>query len=128
VNGLFSSRELAAGIWLGLIFILAAATTRGRISIAGVARAALHWKMLSVVGLTGAYTAIMAWLLWMAAWTQDLLKDTVVWFLFSGLALIGSVMTGADENRWQRAVLDQVKVVILIEYLLATTPSPSVGN
>ncbi len=69
-----------------------------------------------------AYTAAVVWALYAAgAWTFDLLKDTIFWFVLSGLAVAFSVVLAAtDGSIWRRVVVDQLKVVVVLEYIVNT--------
>ena len=54
-------------------------------------------------------------------WKQNLLKGTILWFAFSGLALM-FLEARADHNQsiWRLAVVDQLKVIVLVQYLVNT--------
>ncbi len=69
-----------------------------------------------------AYTAAVVWALYAAgAWTFDLLKDTILWFVLSGLPIaFSSVLAKTGGSIWHRAVVDQLKVVVILEYILNT--------
>jgi hypothetical protein len=122
VKEFFTTRELAVAIWI-LVF-LAWAGTRSEIRRSGlnVLRAALHWKLLVPFVLIAAYTVLAVRGLYAAGlWTPDLLKDTIMWFLFSGVALAFSgFKIDPEVSIWRRALADQLKVIVLVEYLLNT--------
>jgi hypothetical protein len=69
-----------------------------------------------------AYTAAEVWTLRsVGAWTSDLLKDTILWFALSGLPMaFAGVLAKTDGNTWRRMLVDQLKVVVVLEYILNT--------
>lgn len=90
----------------------------------GVIRAFLRWKILAMVSFMLLYTAGVVWALQATgAWRTVLLKDTVLWFVFSGAVLAFSVVTTRERDetaRFGKALKDNVKVIVVIEFLVAT--------
>jgi len=79
-------------------------------------------KILTLVVLMALYTAVMVWVLYaVQAWTMALLKDTVIWFVLSGLVLaFSSVTLGRDENLFTKVLSRNLKVTVVIEFLMNT--------
>jgi hypothetical protein len=117
-----SNREVALGLWLAT-FLAFALSKRGVREASGeFIKALLQWKVLVVIGLALLYvTGVVAVLFAVGVWTIDLLKDTILWFLFSGLAvafaLIGS---SQDEGVFRKIVVDSVKIMVIIEFITST--------
>jgi Na+-translocating ferredoxin:NAD+ oxidoreductase RnfE subunit len=118
----FSSRETALLIWSAAFFIWALTVSGFRRSLPGLFRAALQWKLLVPVIVVILYMTVVVWGLYLFhLWTPRLLKDTVAWLLFSGIALaFSAVNMDATAPTWRSLLTDQLKAVILVEYLLNT--------
>lgn len=117
-----STREIAIGIWL-LVFIgIAATNAEVRKSFQRVLGGVFRWRLMVPVLAAAAYTAlIVQGLAMLCLWTPDLLKDTILWFLFAGVALAFSGITQSWEPiRWHKIIADQIAVIVLVEYLVNT--------
>ena len=124
----FTTREIAIGIWILVFLAWAGARSEVRRSFLGVLRAALRWKLLVPFVLVAAYMALAARGLYaVGLWTPDLLKDTVLWFLFSGVALsFSGFQMDTEENIWRGAFIDQLKVIVCMAFGMPTgKPFPS---
>lgn len=68
------------------------------------------------------YTTATVTVLWVAGfWQLEMLKDTVLWFCFVAFAAVVRFTTSRDNERILRQVLlDNVKLIILIEFLIGT--------
>ncbi len=123
---IFNNRELASGLWLAAFLIWALSYQPVRQSLRNLMAAALKWKILVPVGLIALYTtATVSGLNAVGFWTQALFKDTVLWFLISGLAFAFELVTeGGGEGILKRAVTGSVKIVIVIEFLVGAYTFP----
>jgi len=123
MTSVFSNREIASALWL-LVLAGYVLSIRGvRKNLEGLIRTALHWKLLLVMVLLGGYTwLVVVALARLDLWSAELLKDTIFWFLFAGLALAFSAIDSAQEKRgfWRRLILNQIKITILVEWLFNT--------
>jgi hypothetical protein len=118
----FTTREIAIGIWtLGLI-VWALAYPGVRSAFQHLLGAAFHRKLIVPFLGAAAYTALVVWsLAQMNLWTSDLLKDTILWFLFAGVALAFSGITQSWEPlNWRKILVEQVAVIVLLEYIVNT--------
>jgi hypothetical protein len=117
----FSTREISIAVWAAAFFVWATAKPDIRRSFGNVIRAAAHWKIIALVLFVVAYAAAEVALLYVIGfWRLDLLKNTIIWLLFSGLALAISGITGSGVVDWRRFIRDQVKAVLLVEYVVNT--------
>lgn len=87
-------------------------------SFLAVLRSVLHPKVLLLFGLAGAYCA--AWILAankLGLWHTTAIKETVYWFVGTGLALAGNA-TQATPNTalWKQVVRRALRVTIFIEF------------
>lgn len=117
----FSDREIATAIWLGVLLVFALSKKAIREALLDLVKAFFHWKILTSVAVMILYTTGMVCLLHAANfWTVSLLKDTIIWF-FSGMVLAVSFLTShKDEKVFSRIVASTVKIVVLLEFLVNT--------
>jgi len=87
-----------------------------------VLRALLRIKILVPICLMVVYTATVAFILAVIdLWNVSLLKDTIVWFCFSAMAMMMRFMTADDtDNMFGKTVSDSVRIVIVVEFLVNT--------
>lgn len=119
---LFNNREIATAIWLLMAFVFALSKRTIRESMLNVIKAFFQPKILLCVGFMILYTIGMVAVLYAANfWNATLLKDTVLWFCFTGMLLaINFVTSKSSENVFWKIIIDNVKVVIIIEFLVNT--------
>jgi len=121
VIGPFTTREIATGIWIALFLAYAFTESKVRHSVARVFRLGLKWKVLLTLLGVAVYTgAIVAGLRLLELWNPSMLKDTIVWFLFYGIALAFSGITAGSQVSWRAVVREQIKAIIVVEYLANT--------
>lgn len=83
-----NNREWAILIWFGVVLLVVLHRKGGRSSIGSIFRTARHPKILIPFACMLAYVALLAWLgSVVGLWRAGLIKDTIVWFLVSGIAL-----------------------------------------
>lgn len=118
---MFSSREIATGIWLVLL-LASALTTKAdaRQALARLLVTLVRPKIVVPVVLVGAYTAGVVYILSnVGLWTPNLLKDTILWFLLTGLAVATTAVASQTPNQVIRSSLrDSLKVVVFLEFLV----------
>jgi len=101
-----------------------------RTSVRGLLRSFFRWKILLCVGCMVLYIGGVVAALWMIGfWQPGLTKDTVLWLSFSAFALVLDFVTSdRDENVFGKIFFDNVKAVILIEFLVNTYTFSFVGE
>jgi hypothetical protein len=120
LTDIFSNRELAVGAWALLLAGWIVAKRKMRASLGGLARSALAWKLSVPAALLAAYTSFVCYLLWRVGfWEAAMLKDTILWFIASGLVLAYSFNRSSQRGWFRSALRDQLGVLVLIEYLAA---------
>ena len=127
---LFNNREIATAIWLLVIFILMLFKRDIRKSILDVFKAFLDIKILSSIFFMIAYTAGIVFVLYQINfWNISLLKDTVVWFCFIGIPIsFYSVTSETDQNLFRKIIVYNIKIVIIIEFIVNTYTFSLVGE
>lgn len=117
-----STRETATLVWIGVFLVWAFRDPKMRPALSRVVTTALHWKLLLPTLAIITYSSCVVWILFQVGfWHSYLLKDTVVWVIVSGIALgLSGVSFKEDTTDWRRVVVEQLKAVVLVEYLVNT--------
>jgi len=120
--GPFNNREIATGFWLLLFLVWALQKANIRKSIVALLRAFFRFKVLLPVFLMVFYTAATVTLLaFVGLWKISLLKDTIVWYCISAMAMMMRFATSDKvENIFHKVLVDSIKVVILLEFFVNT--------
>ncbi len=127
---LFNNREIASAVWLLVIFAFLLGKRDIRKSLFNVIKSLFHIKILSSIFIMMAYTTgIVIALYLVKLWNISLLKDTVVWFCFTGVVMSFNLVTSReDENLFRKIIIDNIKIVIIIEFLVNTYTFSLVGE
>lgn len=128
VTELFNSREIAVSVWAVIFAIWALRQRPVRRSLRQVVPTALRAKVVIPVVLLLVYLLAVLLGLWVVGfWGMDLLKGTVLWFVFSGIVLPFSFVVRRDEEKiLSRVVRDSVTIAVVIEFLVGTYTFPLV--
>jgi hypothetical protein len=90
-----NSREKASVVWL-VVIVIFVATKSGRDFAGGVValvRTALHPKLALLFGSAALYSAAVVYLAANAGvWHRDILKETIYWFVGTGVILVGGAI------------------------------------
>lgn len=118
----FTNREIAIAIWVFLIFILILFKREIRIQLFNLLKLFFKTKIVTSIVLMITYTAGIIFLLKMVNfWNISLLKDTVYWFCFAGaVTSFNFVISKEDQNLFRKIIIDNVKIVIIIEFIVNT--------
>jgi hypothetical protein len=114
---LLNNREWTSLFWLAVLLVFMVSDAERRSSFAGVLRAAAQRSIvLSFIAL-GAWVwlevRVGSWLGW---WSPVLLKDTLVWFLTTAIALLFSFDKATKEERFFRRMgTAALKVTVFVE-------------
>lgn len=124
--GLFNTREVAVAIWLLFFIGWALGKSDIRKSLVAVLRSFFQVKVALPVFLMAFYTvATVAILATVGFWGVSLLKDTIVWFFFSAVAMMARFVTWREpQNIFREVVADSIRVVIFLEFLINTYTFP----
>ena len=127
---LFNNREIAIAIWLLVIFILMLFNWDIRKSLLEVIKAFFKIKILYSIFLMIAYTTGIVFVLYQINfWNISLLKDTVVWFCFTGILMSFNLVTSdTGQNLFRKIIVCNIKLVIIIEFLVNTYTFSLVGE
>jgi hypothetical protein len=116
---LFSTREIAVGVWLGVAVLWALRHKGVREGLRGVVGALLARQIVAVIGLAAVYSVgSIALLRWVGLWTPSLAKDSVLWFIVGGpFFAMSAVASRSGEFSGRKLARDAASATILVEYV-----------
>ena len=118
--GTFTTREIAAAIWLLLfvIWVLSRAEIRKQLWV--VVRCAFAPKLLAIWVLGGVWMILAVFLLsQFHLWEEKNLKDTLIWCFSAGvIVLVHGLSQGQTRPDYQKVIRGLFKLTILLELLL----------
>jgi hypothetical protein len=116
----FNNRELATFIWLVIFAISTLFYKSTRKATWDVIKAVFNKKILTIIILTLSYsTAITIFLYWADFWDTSMLKQTIYWFFgFALVTLFRINDAGADKNFFGELITDNLKLIILLEFIV----------
>jgi len=119
---LFNNREIATAIWLFAIFIFMLVKREIRESLFNVINAFFKIKILFSIFLMIVYTTgILIVLHHVRLWNTSLLKDSIVWFCFTGILMCFNLVTSEkEEDLFRKIIINNIKIVIIIEFIINT--------
>jgi hypothetical protein len=115
-----SSREWATVFWLVVLLGFVLTKPDLRRSMVGVLRAMLAWKLLTTVAVVALWLSLLV----MAGrsvglWNSGLWKDTVVWFVASGLVLGFAALRAMEEGAFFRDELRKLAgATVVLQFLM----------
>ena len=118
----FSTREVAIGVY-GLIFIVLACTNmKIRLAAIDVVKAACQKPFLVLFFWVWVYAvAIICCLHELHLWKWVFLKDVFAWVIFAGVPLcFKAAWKKVEENFFRNMVLDNLKFVVFVEFIISS--------
>ena len=86
---MLSNREIATLIILGIVIVYVMFSAAVRKSVGGVLKAFMHWKLQLTVWLYAIYAVgVVLAAASLGVWELALLKDSIIWIIFSGLPIL----------------------------------------
>lgn len=115
---IFSTREVALIIWFLVFLIFVSRTKDVRHSIVGVIKAFFDRKLIVAFNTLLLYILFIIFILsYIGFWDISLLKDTVLWLLFSGIVLFMNINKVEDVNYFSKLIKDNIKIIAIWEFL-----------
>lgn len=123
---IFTSREIAIIFWIVIFFVALLFIKQIRTSILGIIKSAPYSVLLAYFLLFLIYFSSFIYCFYdLGWWDLSNLKDTIIWFVFSGLPIGFSVAQNTFDNSfWKSLVLKNIKLVVLVEFLIDTFTFP----
>lgn len=118
---IFTNREIALAIWLAGIIIPAFLYRASRKLIHTLLKALLQKQIIILIFFYFSYVAIAALCLEsLGLWDTNQIKNTVVWALFVGItSTANAVKNSKGRTFFKDWIFDQIKIIVLIEYLVS---------
>jgi hypothetical protein len=115
----FNNREIAIAIWFVVILCFILFKREFRKSLLGLLITAFQTKILILIILMMFYTFWMVFVLYkISLWNIFLLKDTIIWFFFTGIAMTFDLVPSRENvNVFRKIIIDNIKIVIIIEFI-----------
>jgi len=125
---IFNNREIATAVWFVMILCFILSKREIRKSVLGLLRTAFQTKILVLLILMMFYTFGMVFVLYkISLWNIFLLKDTIIWFFFTGIAMTFDLVPSKENiNIFRKIIIDNIKIVIIIEFIVGTYTFPLV--
>lgn len=116
----FNNREIATAFWL-IVFLLFVLKKRNvRKSRSRVFKSFFKPKLLIPFITYCVYVSlVLIFLQKIGYWDTDLVKDSIYWFLFAGIVVLGkSASTPISNSFWKQAIKDHFTVIVVLTFLI----------
>lgn len=122
----FTTRETAVVVWVAGFLVFAFTKPGVRETSFRLVTTFFHPKILGPVVLSAAYVSLVVLSAYIAGlWTLTLLKDTIIWFIFSALALNFRLASSNSTTVDLTTLLhDTLGLIVLIQFLVGTYTFP----
>lgn len=120
MTDIFTTREIAIIIWTAIITVYVLFKRQTRASIIKIIKIILKTKIFfSIFFYLFYFSAIVYFLYHFKWWDISNLKDTIIWFIFSGLLIEFDVAKEKLEyDFWKNLVLKNLKLMVLVEFII----------
>ena len=118
----FSTREIASGLYLLLLAIIVSFIPDVRKAFLKVIESALVPSLLRLALVYLFYGSIIIYRLsTLPYWKSIYMKDSILWLLFVGLPLcFGAILRNKEEGYYRTAIINNLKYTVLFECFYAT--------
>ncbi|WP_193212916.1 hypothetical protein [Luteolibacter marinus] len=115
-----NNRELAAATFILAVIAYCLTNPKVRPSIFALVKCALNWKLAFTALACWGVVAAGIWVLKaVGLWNETLLKDAVIWSIYSGTSIAFRGVNELDPNaKFKALAMDQIKGVIVFEFLV----------
>jgi hypothetical protein len=123
---ILDSREIATAVWLALFALYVVCYAPTRSAIARLIGAAAKSKIVAPVLLAAVILSGLVRVLHrLSLWTVAELKDTIIWFSFTGVALLFRGVNAPNPDRAIHAIAwDAVRLTVFAEFFFSTYTFP----
>lgn len=121
VQETFKNRQVAIGIWSLLAIVVCVLLKDIRKGIWNLLKACMASKLLILFASLGIYiTALCHLFHWLGLWTPNQIYSTVLWFLFSGIALSGRTISANEDKKYFRSLIyDSCKAIVVFQFIIS---------
>jgi hypothetical protein len=129
-ESLFNTREVSSFIWFSFLLLWALIKKQIRESLFTALKSLFQKQIASTLVAIFVYVSITILLLYKAGfWNISMLKDSIVWMLFSAVVVMISTVTSKNEEKiLKKLILDNLKVVALLEFVINTYTFSIIGE
>lgn len=126
MRGIFNNREIAIAIWFFVLLIWMLSNKGVRNSLFILLKAFSQKKILFIILLIILYfSAMLAFLYLVKFWDITLLKDSIIWLVFTGaLTCFNAVTAKQNEKIFKKILKESLSIVIILEFILNTYTFP----
>ncbi|GEL78699.1 hypothetical protein [Tenuibacillus multivorans] len=119
---IFSSREIAIGIWIIIFTIFILSKPKIRDSVFNVVRTATSKQIIIPLVIIIIYSTILIVIASLFSfWELNYLKDVTFWVIFVGVPVSFGVITINENNHYFTNILKRnFKFIVIVEFLLST--------
>lgn len=126
---MLNNRELALGIWITVFIAFVLINKKTRSSLADVIKIAFCAKFVAVYFSMLIYLITIIYILYLSGfWDINLLKDTIIWFLFTGIISGFKGIEARDFEYFKARIKDYIKVTLVIEFIVHSYPLSLFGE
>ncbi len=120
ILGIFNNREIAIIIWAIIVLIYLFQKKELKRSLNDFLRTFFVIKIQIPLIIMCVYAITIVFFLHdLKFWDQTMLKDTIVWFIFSGSYFMFKFVTSKKSiNSFKQAITDNLKLVIILELVI----------
>ncbi|MFN3230943.1 MAG: hypothetical protein ACE363_02155 [Alphaproteobacteria bacterium] len=118
----FSTRELALGVWLCALAVFAMAHDTIRPLAVGLFKNAFHKTLWPFYVVTLLYVICMVIVLWaIGLWNQSHIKGTIFWTLSVALVSLFRLPDKAEDfSYFRQVVIDSFKLIVVLEFIVSS--------
>jgi hypothetical protein len=122
MSDMFTTREIATGLWIAALIIFIFINKKTRKSAFGVIKAATSIKLIMPFLIMLLYTGLLVLIIsFLPFWNYKYVKDIAVWVLFAGIAACyGGVNKQVDAHYFRDIILDNIKFAALVEFFISS--------
>ena len=127
ITDVFNNREIAIGIWVSLFFIWIITKKDFRDTLSKLMASFTKGVILIPILLMIINVMSVVWALEeLGFWRMTQLKDTILWIIFSGLAMEFQLANQKEANSIKRVLKNNIKLIIFFEFVVNVYSFPLV--
>lgn len=119
---MLTNREIAIIFWLSVLFIYALINCGTRRALIHVIRNLTSKIIIIVFTLMFIWVSTIVYILYLIGfWGINLIKDTIIWLIFTAFALlINSTSKALEQGFFKNKVIENITYIVLIEFIANT--------
>lgn len=116
---IFTTREIAIAIWFIILVLFALKSKSFRQSLYKLVKILVNKKLIALpIFLLIYFTIIVYFLYQIGFWDKSLLKDTVIWLIFSGFILYFNMKYDSFKDIFSNIIKTNIKLIIIWEFIV----------